>query len=52
MGELVTELLEDAPALKFVTLGGEKFKHYRNRTYQMINGYGPTENTVSSTEFW
>ena len=27
MGELVTELLEDAPALKFVTLGGEKFKH-------------------------
>ena len=52
MGELVAELLEDAPNLKFVTLGGEKFKHYRNRTYQMINGYGPTENTVSSTEFW
>ena len=52
MGELVAELLEDAPHLKFVTLGGEKFKHYRNRTYQMINGYGPTENTVSSTEFW
>lgn len=52
MGELVTELLDDAPCLKFVTLGGEKFKHYRNRTYQMINGYGPTENTVSSTEFW
>ncbi len=43
MGELVAELLEDAPCLKFVTLGGEKFKHYRNRTYQMINGYGPTE---------
>ena len=52
MGELVAELLEDVPHLKFVTLGGEKFKHYRNRTYQMINGYGPTENTVSSTEFW
>ena len=52
MGELVTELLEDAPHLKFVTMGGEKFKYYRNRTYQMINGYGPTENTVSSTEFW
>ena len=52
MGELVTELLEEAPHLKFVTLGGEKFKHYRNRTYQMINGYGPTEDTVSSTEFW
>lgn len=52
MGELVAELLEDAPSLKFVTLGGEKFKYYRERTYQMINGYGPTENTVSSTEFW
>ena len=51
MGELVAELLDDAPHLRFVTLGGEKFKHYRNRTYQMINGYGPTENTVSSTEF-
>ncbi|MDD5803771.1 MAG: amino acid adenylation domain-containing protein [Clostridia bacterium] len=52
MGELVAELLDDAPALRFVTLGGEKFKYYRERTYQMINGYGPTENTVSSTEFW
>ena len=39
MGELVAELLEDAPSLKFVTLGGEKFKYYRERTYQMINGY-------------
>ncbi len=48
----MTDLLEEAPALRFATLGGEKFKHYRNRTYQMINGYGPTENTVSSTEFF
>lgn len=52
MGEMVTELLDDAPNLRFVTLGGEKFKYYRNRTYQMVNGYGPTENTVSSTEFF
>ena len=52
IGELVMELLNDAPSLKYATLGGEKFKHYRNRTYQMINGYGPTENTVSSTEFF
>lgn len=52
MGELVTELLDDAPYLKFATLGGEKFKYYRNRTYQLINGYGPTEDTVSSTEFF
>ena len=26
MGELVTELLEDAPALKFVTLGGREIQ--------------------------
>ena len=52
IGELVLELLDDAPSLKYATLGGEKFKHYRNRTYQMVNGYGPTENTVSSTEFF
>ncbi len=26
MGELVAELLDDARSLKFVTLGGEKFK--------------------------
>lgn len=52
MGELVAELLDDAPNLRFATLGGEKFKYYRNRTYQMVNGYGPTENTVSSTEFF
>ena len=29
MGELVAELLDDAPSLKFVTLGGEKFKYYQ-----------------------
>ena len=42
MGELVTELLEDAPALKFVKLGGAKCKNYLNRNNQMINGYGTT----------
>lgn len=52
MGELVAELLDDAPNLRFATLGGEKFKYYRKRSYQMVNGYGPTENTVSSTEFF
>lgn len=51
MGELVAEILTDDCNLRFLTLGGEKFKHYYNRSYTMINGYGPTENTVSSTEF-
>ena len=51
MGELVAEILTDPCDLRFVTLGGEKFKRYYNRSYTMINGYGPTENTVSSTEF-
>ena len=51
MGELVAEILTDDCALRFLTLGGEKFKRYYNRSYTMINGYGPTENTVSSTEF-
>lgn len=51
MGELVAEILTDNCALRYLTLGGEKFKRYYNRSYTMINGYGPTENTVSSTEF-
>ena len=51
MGELVAEILTDDCALRYLTLGGEKFKRYYNRSYMMINGYGPTENTVSSTEF-
>lgn len=51
MGELVAEILTDNCSLRYLTLGGEKFKRYYNRSYTMINGYGPTENTVSSTEF-
>lgn len=51
MGELVAEILTDDCELRYLTLGGEKFKRYYNRSYTMINGYGPTENTVSSTEF-
>ncbi len=51
MGELVAEVLTEPCALRYMTLGGEKFKRYYNRSYTMINGYGPTENTVSSTEF-
>lgn len=51
MGELVAEILTEPCDMRVMTLGGEKFKRYYNRSYIMINGYGPTENTVSSTEF-
>ena len=51
MGELVAEALSDNCKLRRLTLGGEKFKHFYNKKFTMVNGYGPTENTVSSTEF-
>ncbi len=51
MGELVAEALSDGCALRWLTLGGEKFKHFYDKKFTMVNGYGPTENTVSSTEF-
>ena len=51
MGELVAEMLTDDCALRILTIGGEKFKRFYDRKYIMVNGYGPTENTVSSTEF-
>lgn len=51
MGELVAETLTGDCALRLLTLGGEKFKRFYDRKYTLVNGYGPTENTVSSTEF-
>lgn len=51
MGELVAEILTGDCALRLLTLGGEKFKRYYDRKYTLINGYGPTENTVSTTSF-
>lgn len=51
MGELVAEMLNSDCALRMLILGGEKFKRFYDRKYTIINGYGPTENTVSSTEF-
>ena len=51
MGELVAETLKGDCALRLMMLGGEKFKRFYDRSYTMLNVYGPTENTVSSTEF-
>ena len=52
MGELVIDMLSDRAALRILTLGGEKFKRFHeNRKFTMYNGYGPTENTVSTSSF-
>ncbi|MCH5211240.1 MAG: amino acid adenylation domain-containing protein, partial [Oscillospiraceae bacterium] len=51
MGELVAEMLNSDCALRMLILGGEKFKRFYDRKYTLVNAYGPTENTVSSTEF-
>ncbi len=51
MGELVVETLAEDCALKMLMLGGEKFKRYYDTKYVLVNAYGPTENTVSTTEF-
>ena len=51
MGELVIQTLTEGSRLRLITLGGEKFKRFYDRPFTMVNGYGPTENTVSSTEF-
>ena len=51
MGELVIDQLKDGCALRLFTLGGEKFKRFYDRPYTLVNGYGPTENTVESTMF-
>ncbi|MBQ5343102.1 MAG: amino acid adenylation domain-containing protein, partial [Oscillospiraceae bacterium] len=52
MGELVVDMLSDNAALRIITLGGEKFKRFHGgRKFIMFNGYGPTENTVSTSSF-
>ncbi|MFP4499142.1 MAG: condensation domain-containing protein, partial [Vulcanimicrobiota bacterium] len=38
-------------SLRVVDTGGEKLKHFIKRNYQLINKYGPTENTIYSTSF-
>ncbi|MBO7673963.1 MAG: amino acid adenylation domain-containing protein [Atopobiaceae bacterium] len=49
MGELVVDQLTGDCALRMIILGGEKFKRFYDRPYTVVNGYGPTENSVEST---
>ncbi|AJI75373.1 D-alanine--poly(phosphoribitol) ligase, subunit 1 [Francisella philomiragia subsp. philomiragia ATCC 25015] len=37
--------------LDFIEVGGEKLKEWTERSYNFINGYGPTESTVYVTDF-
>ncbi len=38
-------------SLRFLLTGGDKIKNYTQNNYQLINNYGPTENTVVATSF-
>lgn len=52
MGELAIDMFSDKVSLRIITLGGEKFKRFHeDRKFIMFNGYGPTENTVSTSSF-
>lgn len=52
MGELTIQTLSNNTSLRHITLGGEKFKRfYEGKKFDMFNGYGPTENTVSTSSF-
>ncbi|OKP97904.1 non-ribosomal peptide synthetase [Paenibacillus sp. P46E] len=42
--------LENKSLRKLLT-GADKLKKYRKQTYELINNYGPTENTVVTTSF-
>ncbi|MEQ8167771.1 MAG: amino acid adenylation domain-containing protein [Candidatus Eremiobacterota bacterium] len=49
-GEQFMELV-DNKSLRWADIAGEKLKSFRKRNYTLINGYGPTENTVYTTGF-
>ncbi|MCK4259562.1 MAG: non-ribosomal peptide synthase/polyketide synthase, partial [Halanaerobiales bacterium] len=53
---LPTQICEEFMTLKNKSLrkllaGGDKLKHYLPQRYDIVNNYGPTENTVVSTSF-
>ncbi len=41
----------DNKSLKKLLTGGDSLKYYEKRNYELINNYGPTENTVVTTSF-
>jgi amino acid adenylation domain-containing protein/thioester reductase-like protein len=56
IGFLPTQMCEqfmdvDNQSLRILLTGGDKLKKYIKRDYQLVNNYGPTENTVVATSF-
>ena len=56
IGFLPTQMCEEFMNLKNKSLrklltGADKLKVYKKQTYELINNYGPTENTVVTTSF-
>ncbi|MGX5439995.1 amino acid adenylation domain-containing protein [Bacillus thuringiensis] len=44
-------VLQENHSLRMLVSGGEKLKVNRDTRYQLVNAYGPTENTVVTTSF-
>ncbi|MEQ8169668.1 MAG: amino acid adenylation domain-containing protein, partial [Candidatus Eremiobacterota bacterium] len=44
-------LLTDNKSLRWIQLGGDKLKVFKNQNYVVTNGYGPTEYTVCTSDF-
>ena len=44
-------LVEDNKSLRYLLAGGDKLRKCMNKSYELVNNYGPTENTVVTTSF-
>ncbi|CQR72349.1 Surfactin synthase subunit 1 [Sporomusa ovata DSM 2662] len=49
--EIFMQISQNITSLRAMAIGGEKLKHYEPVPYEIVNEYGPTENTVISTFF-
>jgi len=51
--QLAVQFMElDHPGLRLLLIGGERIQQFKSQSYQVINNYGPTENTVVTTSGW
>src|SRR5690606_19228693 len=39
----------DLPSLRYLLVGGDRLRRVKATSYQVVNNYGPTENTVVTT---
>lgn len=49
--EMFMQISQNIKSLRAMAVGGEKLRHYEPVPYEIVNEYGPTENTVASTAF-